>query len=313
WIFQAGFLPISAVQRLKPGVIWVVEHLAKVCAHLTSGDYDEILDKYKNHLFSTISSTSSLKKAKDKALRLNDTAERSFQRIEVTSFFKRLDTQVDMNATGSLANATKDLVDAKEKLYESKLKSRAYDRFVESTDAKNDRSSKRLRQETIISEEDKKKSDTNTVPKADDDNFDARSFIVDLSLSSKIRGQFSNEEWADLVKRRPAAVRKSYHHEIESIISHLFSQKMDLLQARKKWYELRNLVAPKYNNEFSYTENDWEKIRRWVERVTGQFLDAFELFRNPLQNDCHEREWTGDYLIPLIQGVLKLDGNFYVP
>jgi len=62
-----------------------------------------------------------------------------------------------MNATGSLANATQDLVDAKEKLYESKLKSRAYDRFVESTDAKNDRSSKRLRQETIISEEDKKK------------------------------------------------------------------------------------------------------------------------------------------------------------
>jgi len=263
-----------------------------VCAHLTSGDYDEILDKYKNHLFSIISSTSSLKKAKDKALRLNDTAERSFQRIEVTSFFKRLDTQVDMNATDSLANATKNLVDAKEKLYESKLKSRAYDRFVESTDAKNDRSSKRLRQETIISEEDKKKFDTNTVPKADDDNFDerkgddedkdaervkeelyssnyvsssligifsksysqqqtssdsssllsvlkkycankstslydpARSFIVDLSLSSKIRGQFSNEEWADLVKRRPDVVRKSYHHEIESIISHLFSQKV---------------------------------------------------------------------------------------
>ena len=45
---------------------------------------------------------------------------------------------------------------------------------------------------------------------------------------------------------------------------------MDLLQARKKWYELRNLVAPKYNNEFSYAENDWEKIKRWVERVTGQ-------------------------------------------
>ncbi|CAG8641789.1 8019_t:CDS:2 [Paraglomus brasilianum] len=217
------------------GYMGCLEHLAKVCAHLTSGDYDEILDKYKNHLFSIISSTSSLKKAKDKALRLNDTAERSFQRIEVTSFFKRLDTQ-----------SCQDLVDAKEKLYESKLKSRAYDRFVESTDAKNDRSSKRLRQETIISEEDKKKSDTNTVPKADDDNFDAHSFIVDLSLSSKIRGQFSNEEWANLVKRRPDA--------------------MDLLQARKKC------------------------------------LDAFELFRNPLQNDCHEREWTGE-----------LDGNFYVP
>jgi len=67
------------------------------------------------------------------------------------------------------------------------------------------------------------------------------------------------------------------------------------------------------NDSFSYAEVDWEKIKRWVERVTGQFLDAFESFRNPLQNDCHEREWTGDYIIPLIQGALKLDGNFYVP
>src|SRR3954447_21598127 len=103
---------------------------------------------------------------------------------------------------------------------------------------------------------------------------------------------------------------------------------MDLLQARKKWYELRNLVAPRYNNEFSYAENDWEKIKRWVEQVTGQLyvmvlslfmynfyydilncflliyhysLDAFESLRNPQQNNCHEREWTGDYLIPLIK------------
>ncbi|CAG8702734.1 12141_t:CDS:2, partial [Ambispora leptoticha] len=154
-------------------------YLAKVCAHLTSEDHDEILGRYKNHLLSIISSTSSLKRAKDKAHRLNDTAKRSFQRIEVTSFFKRLDTQVDTNATDSLAHATENLVNAKENLYESKLKARAYDGFVENTDVKNDRSSKRLRQETIISEEDKKQylllfflSDANTVSKADDDNFD---------------------------------------------------------------------------------------------------------------------------------------------
>lgn len=42
-------------------------------------------------------------------------------------------------------------------------------------------------------------------------------------------------------------------------------------------------------------------------------LDAFESPRNPLRNDCHEREWTGDYIIPLIQGALKLDGKFRVP
>jgi hypothetical protein len=56
----------------------------------------------------------------------------------------------------------------------------------------------------------------------------AHSFIVDLSPSSKIKGEFSNEEWAELVKRRPEAVRKSYHHEIEPLISHLFGKKVRL-------------------------------------------------------------------------------------
>ncbi|CAG8694687.1 22526_t:CDS:10 [Cetraspora pellucida] len=274
------------------------------------------------------------KVSKDKALRMDDPAKRSFQCIEVTSFFKRLDTQSCICHQKSR--------ERKRKLYESKLKACAYDRFVENTDMKNDRSSKCLRQETIISEEDEKQPDANTVSKADDDNFEeekdddedqdaetveeesyssnyvsfshmcifsesysqqassdsssllsvlkkycankstslydpAHSFIVDLSLSSKIRGQFSNEEWAKLVKRRPDVVQKSYYHEIESLISHLFGQKMDLLQARKQWYELRNLVAPKYN---------------LIQRMTEKNLDAFESLRNPLQNDCHEREWT---------------------
>ncbi|CAG8594802.1 15501_t:CDS:2, partial [Acaulospora morrowiae] len=141
----------------------------------------------------------------------------------------------------------------------------------------------------------------------------AHSFIIDLSPLSKIKNEFNDKQWAELVGRRPDAVRKTYHHEIEPIITHLFGQKTDLSQARKRWYELRNLAAPIYDDSFSYAEVDWEKIKRWVERVTGQFLDAFESLRNPLQNDCNEREWTGDYIIPLIQGALKLDGNFYVP
>ncbi|CAG8693554.1 4525_t:CDS:10 [Funneliformis caledonium] len=335
------------------GYMGCLEHLAKVCVHLTSEDQDEILGKYRNHLRSISSSTSTLKRAKDKASKLYDTAERSFQRVEVTSFFKRIDTQVDTNATEGL----------------SKLKARAYDRYIENTD-EDDRSSKRPRQETIISEEDKKQPDANTIPKADDDNFDERkddkdterveeeshssnyvmdvfsescsrqqtssdsfllpllenyrakettslynpahSFIIDLSPTSKIKGEFNDKQWTELVGRRPDAVRKIYHHEIEPIISHLFGQKADLSQARKRWYELRNLATPKYDDSFSYAEVGWEKIKRWVERVTGQFLDAFESLRNPLQNDCHEREWTGDYIIPLIQGALKLDGS-YVP
>jgi len=62
----------------------------------------------------------------------------------------------------------------------------------------------------------------------------AHNFIVDLTPSSKIKGQFSNEEWFDLVKRRPEAVRKSYHQEIESLITHLFSQKVRI---RGLWTE----------------------------------------------------------------------------
>ena len=76
------------------GYMGCLEYLAKVCVHLTSGDRDEILDKYKNHLLLIISSTTSLKRAKDKANKLNDTAERSFRCAEVTSFFQRIDTQV---------------------------------------------------------------------------------------------------------------------------------------------------------------------------------------------------------------------------
>ncbi|CAG8732479.1 17870_t:CDS:2, partial [Racocetra fulgida] len=134
-------------------------------------------------------------------------------------------------------------------LYESKLKARAYDRCtknVENTDTNDDFSNKRRRQE--------KDHDTTTA----------------TERIERTHFQFSTEEWVKLVKDRPDVVRKSYHHEIEQLISHLFSQKMDLREARKRWYEIRNLDAPEHKNEFSYAENDWEKLKRWVERVTGQ-------------------------------------------
>lgn len=132
-------------------------YLAKVCVHLTSEDIDEIIDKYKAHLFSIISSKSTLKRVKDKAQKLHDTVGRSLQRAEVTSFFERLD-KVDINATESLTNATEsltntteDLINANEDLYESKLKD---DSYIENTD-EDDCSSKC---ETIISEEDKQQA-----------------------------------------------------------------------------------------------------------------------------------------------------------
>ncbi|RIB03464.1 hypothetical protein C2G38_2224936 [Gigaspora rosea] len=81
-----------------------------------------------------------------------------------------------------------------------------------------------------------------------------------LSPISKIKGEFNEEQWAELVGRRPDAVRKTYHHEIESLVTHLFNQNMDLTKAREKWYNLRDLAAPKYDDSFSYAENEWKKI-----------------------------------------------------
>ncbi|RUP22168.1 hypothetical protein BC936DRAFT_139108 [Jimgerdemannia flammicorona] len=158
----------------------------------------------------------------------------------------------------------------------------------------------------------------------------AHDFILDLSPSSKIQGEFG-EQWDQLVADRPDVVRKAYHTEIKSIITHLFGQSgqrrlpVDLSQARTKWNTLRSLPVLENSGEFSYAEGDWEKIRRWIERATGQLLlqlklitfwfhrhslDAFESQRNPLQqNDCFEREWFGNYIVPLFEGVLKLDGS----
>uniref|UniRef100_U9SSE0 Uncharacterized protein n=1 Tax=Rhizophagus irregularis (strain DAOM 181602 / DAOM 197198 / MUCL 43194) TaxID=747089 RepID=U9SSE0_RHIID len=123
------------------GYIGCLEYLAKVGVHLTLEDRDDILGRYRNHLHSIFSSTLTLKKAKDKAYKLNYAAERSFKRVEVTSFFKKLDTLrtaiwngyfgffkkppfskikwiyrldlkrcIDTNVTKSLANAIKNLV-----------------------------------------------------------------------------------------------------------------------------------------------------------------------------------------------------------
>ncbi|KAG9296337.1 hypothetical protein G9A89_014929 [Geosiphon pyriformis] len=146
----------------------------------------------------------------------------------------------------------------------------------------------------------------------------ARSFILDLSPSSKIRSEFPREKWNELVASK-CITQWIYHHEIESIIAHLFggaSEKRpfrNLSEARSKWYTLRDLPSSEYTNEFSYAEDDWRKICRWIERATGQFLDVFKSSCNLLQNNCQKREWFGDYIVPLFQGALKLDGNCRVP
>src|SRR4051794_20202826 len=50
------------------------------------------------------------------------------------------------------------------------------------------------------------------------------SFILDLLPQSKIRDNISREQWAIQVSDEPAVARKMYHHEIESLIVHLFGK-----------------------------------------------------------------------------------------
>jgi len=80
------------------------------------------------------------------------------------------------------------------------------------------------------------------------------------------------------------------------------------MQARQRWKELRSLPTPSHSDEFSYNEDQWERILWWAERTVGQFLDAFEAYKNPLESNCNETEWLGAYIVPLLEGALKLDG-----
>ncbi|RUO95303.1 hypothetical protein BC936DRAFT_144565, partial [Jimgerdemannia flammicorona] len=144
----------------------------------------------------------------------------------------------------------------------------------------------------------------------------ARSFILDLSPSSKIRSEFPRGKWNELVASK-CITQCIYHHEIESIIAHLFggaSEKRpfrNLSEARSKWYTLRDLPSPEYTMSSHMQRTTGE---RFVVGLSGR-LDsyAFESSRNPLQKNCQEREWFGDYVVPLFQGALKLDGNCRVP
>ncbi|KAG9296820.1 hypothetical protein G9A89_002217 [Geosiphon pyriformis] len=52
----------------------------------------------------------------------------------------------------------------------------------------------------------------------------AHSFILDLSQSSKIHSEFSHKLWAKSVSNKPDTTRKTYHHEIEPFIEHLFGK-----------------------------------------------------------------------------------------
>ncbi|CAG8552276.1 6014_t:CDS:2 [Ambispora leptoticha] len=124
----------------------------------------------------------------------------------------------------------------------------------------------------------------------------AHSYILDLSLTSK---EFSPYYWSGLISDRPNVIDVAYHNKLKPILDHLFEQKFK---------------APEYEEGFSYNKDDWKKIIWWIEGPQVDCnLGAFESERNPLmQQDCHERELLGGYLISIFHGALALDGRFRV-
>ncbi|RUS30326.1 hypothetical protein BC938DRAFT_479552 [Jimgerdemannia flammicorona] len=140
----------------------------------------------------------------------------------------------------------------------------------------------------------------------------ARSYILDLTPASKIINEFDSKQWTQLLEDKNLKA-SCFHHEIETIIGKLFDSAgawrlANLMQARQRWRELSSLPAPSYSDEFSYNEDQWERILWWARCTVGQFLDAFEAYKNPLEFNCNETEWLGAYIVPLLEEALKLDG-----
>jgi len=75
-------------------LIGCLNHLVKMRVNLTSEDREEFIEEYKAQLLSLSSCQSILQKARNKARKLAEKAERTFQRGEIASFFKKLDTLV---------------------------------------------------------------------------------------------------------------------------------------------------------------------------------------------------------------------------
>ena len=74
-----------------------LEYLAKVCERLRSEDRDEIINQFKVQLRSISSSPWALQRVRNKATKLIKSAEATFKRKDISTFFERLDVQVCFN------------------------------------------------------------------------------------------------------------------------------------------------------------------------------------------------------------------------
>ncbi|RUP19242.1 hypothetical protein BC936DRAFT_139334 [Jimgerdemannia flammicorona] len=181
----------------------------------------------------------------------------------------------------------------------------------------------------------------------------ARSYILDLTPTSKIINEFSSDEWTKLLTNKCVKASR-YHHEIETITNKLFgpvgvrltlliltvqiyeevnidpnagsttvervelssrslTQRRILLQQGSMgedtmvgWTCCRTIVS--YSCLPSYVTYMMTHKSTYHPLEIAYSLDAFEAVKSPLDSECNETEWKGDYVVPLLQGALKLDG-----
>ncbi|CAG8565207.1 8466_t:CDS:2 [Diversispora eburnea] len=197
-----------------------------------------------------------------------------------------------------------------------KINTANYDRFVEFNDILNSGDSGSTESdgnespcETVKKNQMNRRIIQNTPPSPSSLISIMRSIIKNKPLRnfSKIEKEFEPKFWAELIADRPVTAKAEFIKKLNPFVI-IYMKQPKISESHNNWKNLRNLKAPKYNNYFSYEKEEWEKFLYWVERAVVPFLDAFESEYNPIQQtDCEEREWFGDYIIPIFQGALKLN------
>ncbi|CAG8594939.1 10743_t:CDS:2, partial [Racocetra fulgida] len=170
--------------------------------------------------------------SRDKARKLEESTESTFQRQEAMT-----------NATKNLTNAIRDFVNESENLYEAKLEARVITRRIE--DINHDNCEEKAIEEELHSYDFYPTHLTNVLSQQTISllsiltNYCAKSntspydFILDLSPTSKIRNEFSYEQWSELSKR-PEVVKKTFHQEIEPFIVLLFENNVRINGLKSK-------------------------------------------------------------------------------
>ncbi|RUP43372.1 hypothetical protein BC936DRAFT_137282, partial [Jimgerdemannia flammicorona] len=138
-----------------------------------------------------------------------------------------------------------------------------------------------------------------------------RSYILDLTPASKIINEFDSKQWTQLLEDKNIKA-SCFHHEIETIIGKLFDSagaRVGKLNASSPTVERVEQPSRSFLQRRVFLQ------RRSVGKdiVVGRthcwtIPRCLRGIQNPLESNCNETEWLGAYIVPLLEGALKLDG-----